>query len=85
MAVCRRPKGINRAHFLAATAAAGLAATLLPAGTARAARTPRGLRPRGVVYTVGAGETPATGFSPTRMRRDFRVIRDELHADTCRG
>jgi serine protease inhibitor len=41
------------------------------------------------VYTVGAGETPATAFSPARMRADLRAIRDDLrairddlHADT---
>ncbi|WP_030043048.1 abortive infection protein, partial [Streptomyces resistomycificus] len=52
-----------------------------PAGAARAT-TGRGLRRRGVVYTVGAGETPGTAFSTARMREDVRVIRDDLHADT---
>ncbi|MEU9993119.1 abortive phage infection protein [Streptomyces sp. NPDC048045] len=77
-----RANGINRAQFLARAASAGLAATLLPAGTAAAAEQCHGLRHRGVVYTVGEGETPATGFHTARMRRDIRVIRDELHADT---
>jgi hypothetical protein len=35
-----------------------------------------------VVYTVGAGDTPATAFSPARMRADLRAIREDLHADT---
>jgi hypothetical protein len=34
------------------------------------------------VYTVGAGETPATAFNPARMRADLRAIRDDLDADT---
>ncbi|GGX12125.1 abortive phage infection protein [Streptomyces chartreusis] len=77
-------KGISRARFLAGTAAAGLAgAAALPAGQAVAApRKRRGLKHRGVVYTVGAGETPGTAWSAARMRRDVRLIRDDLHADT---
>ncbi|WP_030619967.1 abortive infection protein [Streptomyces fulvoviolaceus] len=81
-------KGINRAQFLAGAAALGLAgAVLLPAhgaqATQRAAlRGQRGLTRRGVVYTVGEGETPATGWSAARMRADIRAIRDDLHADT---
>ncbi|MER6739121.1 abortive phage infection protein [Streptomyces puniciscabiei] len=86
----QRTEGIKRAQFLAGLASAGLAATVLPSGEARAAqgsspRTPAalgGLRHHGVVYTVGAGETPGTAFSAARMRQDIRVIRDELHADT---
>ncbi|MEU1408773.1 abortive phage infection protein [Streptomyces sp. NPDC005728] len=75
--------GISRAQFLAGTASAGLAAALLPSGPARAAEGRRhGLGHRGVVYTVGAGETPATGFTTARMRKDIRAIRDDLHADT---
>ncbi|MFI0999651.1 abortive phage infection protein [Streptomyces galbus] len=92
-----KSNGTSRARFLAGAAAAGASAALLPAGraagaaqTAGAARAAaagadgprRGLRHRGVVYTVGAGGTPATGFSATRMRADLRVIRDALHADT---
>ncbi|MGC9538404.1 abortive phage infection protein [Streptomyces sp. UG1] len=75
-------KGISRARFLAGAAAVGLAGAVLPAGQAGATGTGRGLRHRGVVYTVGAGETPGTAWSAARMRRDIRVIRDELHADT---
>ncbi|WP_210589516.1 abortive phage infection protein [Streptomyces sp. GESEQ-35] len=78
-------KGISRARFLAGAAAVGVAGALLPATGARAAEATtshRGLRRRGVVYTVGAGETPGTAFSAARMRRDIRVIRDDLHADT---
>ncbi|MEU6069651.1 MULTISPECIES: abortive phage infection protein [Streptomyces] len=75
-------KGINRAQFLAGMASAGLAGALLPAGPARATEPRRGLCHRGVVYTVGNGDTPGTAFSAARMRRDIRVIRDELHADT---
>ncbi|MEU6671954.1 abortive phage infection protein [Streptomyces sp. NPDC046727] len=86
----QRTKGIKRAQFLAGMASAGLAAAALPAGRARAAeggagqaRTAgRGLRHHGVVYTVGEGETPGTAFSTARMRKDIRVIRDELYADT---
>ncbi|MET9829356.1 abortive phage infection protein [Streptomyces sp. NPDC006385] len=78
-------KGISRAGFLAGAAAVGLAAAVVPAGQAAATgREPerRGLKHRGVVYTVGAGETPGTAWSAARMREDVRVIRDELHADT---
>ncbi|KOV56191.1 hypothetical protein [Streptomyces sp. MMG1121] len=84
----QRTKGIKRAQFLAGMASAGLAAAVLPSAPARAAeagpdRTTRsGLRHRGVVYTVGEGETPGTAFSTARMRADIRAIRDELHADT---
>lgn len=84
----QRTKGIKRAQFLAGMASAGLAATVLPSGRARAAtggprQAPdRGLRHHGVVYTVGEGETPGTAFSVARMREDIRVIRDELCADT---
>ncbi|MEU6542113.1 abortive phage infection protein [Streptomyces sp. NPDC046859] len=77
--------GISRARFLAGTAAVAAALAAPPAGRAEAAgrRTRRtGLRHRGVVYTVGAGETPGTAWSVTRMRADVRVIRDVLHADT---
>ncbi|MFE5185595.1 abortive phage infection protein [Streptomyces sp. NPDC056628] len=77
--------GISRARFLAGTAAVAAAFAAPPAGRAEAAgrRTRRtGLGHRGVVYTVGAGETPGTAWSATRMRADVRVIRDVLHADT---
>ncbi|WP_225823665.1 abortive phage infection protein [Streptomyces naphthomycinicus] len=76
----QRTEGIDRAQFLAGVASAGLAAAVLPAGPARAAR--RGLRHHGIVYTVGAGERPGTAFSAARMRKDLRVVRDELYADT---
>lgn len=77
-----KTKGINRAQFLAGGAALGLAAALLPSRPAMATGGGGGLRHRGVVYTVGAGETPGTAWSAARMREDVRVIRDELHADT---
>ncbi|MFJ1971244.1 abortive phage infection protein [Streptomyces sp. NPDC087903] len=93
-----KPKGIDRAQFLAGAAAVGLGAAVLPAGPAAATgsghgsgvatggggRTGggRGLARRGVVYTVGEGERPGTAFSPARMRADLRAIRDDLHADT---
>ncbi|MEU6380453.1 abortive phage infection protein [Streptomyces sp. NPDC046909] len=93
-----KTKGINRARFLAGAGAAavGVAGALLPAGEAGAegrgrerghghggaGKGGRGLTRRGVVYTIGAGETPATAWSAARMRRDIRAIRDDLHADT---
>lgn len=67
----RRTEGIRRAQFLAGMVSAGLAAAVLPAGPARVAH--RGLRHHGVVYTVGAGETPGTAFRTARMREDIRV------------
>ncbi|MFE6172065.1 abortive phage infection protein [Streptomyces sp. NPDC056464] len=78
-------KGISRARFIAGAAAVGLAGAVLPASRAAATTGEsrhRGLKHRGVVYTVGAGETPGTAWSAARMCRDIRVIRDELHADT---
>ncbi|AZQ34633.1 abortive phage infection protein [Streptomyces cyaneochromogenes] len=83
-----KTNGISRARFLAGAAAVGLAGAVLPAGPAVATGAGqqggrhRGLEHRGVVYTVGAGETPGTAWSAARMRRDVRVIRDDLHADT---
>ncbi|WSQ09079.1 abortive phage infection protein [Streptomyces sp. NBC_01231] len=80
-----KTKGINRARFLAGAAAVGLAGAVLPAGRAAAGGAGAaggGLTRRGVVYTVGAGETPGTAFSTARMRADLRAIRDDLHADT---
>ncbi|MEU9335855.1 abortive phage infection protein [Streptomyces sp. NPDC048290] len=76
--------GMSRAAFLGA-AAAGAALVAASAAGARAAHGPRprpGLRRHGVVYTVGAGETPGTAWSEARMREDVRRIRDDLHADT---
>ncbi|MFI2423196.1 abortive phage infection protein [Streptomyces sp. NPDC018955] len=82
----QRTEGISRARFLLAGVAttAGLAGAGWPAGQAGAAEPARrrGLRRRGVVYTLGAGETPGTAWSARRMRTDVRAIRDELHADT---
>ncbi|SHH43669.1 abortive phage infection protein [Streptomyces sp. 3214.6] len=73
---------ISRAGFLAGMAAIGAAGALGPAGRAQATGRRRGLRHRGVVYTVGEGETPATGWNAKRMRADIRAIRQDLHADT---
>ncbi|MFI6008934.1 abortive phage infection protein [Streptomyces sp. NPDC051243] len=76
-------KGISRAGFLAGAAAVGLAGAVSPAGQAATTGTGRrGLKHRGVVYTLGAGETPGTAWSAARMREDVRAIRDDLHADT---
>ncbi|MDN3020333.1 abortive phage infection protein [Streptomyces sp. S.PB5] len=90
-----KTKGINRAQFLAGAAAVGAAGALLPAcgaaakardegaGQGRDRQSPgRGLTRRGIVYTVGAGETPATAWRADRMRADLRALRDDLHADT---
>ncbi|MDQ0601863.1 hypothetical protein QF037_006208 [Streptomyces canus] len=82
-----KTKGINRAQFLAGAAAVGVAGAVLPAGGAGATGRGEtggrgGLTRRGVVYTLGAGETPATAWSADRMRADLRAIRDDLHADT---
>ncbi|MFE9643913.1 abortive phage infection protein [Streptomyces sp. NPDC006365] len=86
--------GISRAHFMAgaavvggAVAAGGLAApasasTRAAASGATAVAGRRGLTHRGVVYTVGKGETPGTAWNERRMREDVRVIADELHADS---
>ncbi|MDX3242715.1 abortive phage infection protein [Streptomyces sp. ME18-1-4] len=73
---------ISRAGFLAGMAAIGAAGALGPAGRAQATGRRRGLRHRGVVYTVGEGERPATGWNAQRMRADIRAIRQDLHADT---
>ncbi|MCS0603632.1 abortive phage infection protein [Streptomyces sp. LP11] len=80
MEYTEQSKGISRARFLAGAAAVGVAAVTVPAVGAAAAS--RGLSRRGVVYTVGAGETPETAWSTARMRADLRVIRHDLHADT---
>ncbi|MCT7351388.1 abortive phage infection protein [Streptomyces sp. 15-116A] len=86
----QRGAGISRARFLAGAAAVGVAGAVGTAGRAQAVpatatdpgNRPGGLRRHGVVYTVGAGETPGTAWSARRMRADVRAIRDELHADT---
>lgn len=83
-----KTNGISRARFLAGAAAVGVAGAMVSAGSAGAARQDgragarRGLTRRGVVYTLVAGETPATAWSAERMRADLRAIRDDLHADT---
>ncbi|MFI5967623.1 abortive phage infection protein [Streptomyces asoensis] len=77
-----RTNRISRAGFLAGAAAVGAAAALGPAAAAHATGRRRGLRRRGVVYTVGEGETPATGWNAERMRADLRAVRRDLHADT---
>jgi hypothetical protein len=59
------------------------AAASASASTRAATRARRGgLTHRGVVYTVGAGDTPGTAWSERRMREDIRVIGSELHADS---
>ncbi|WP_432585642.1 abortive phage infection protein [Streptomyces sp. HD1123-B1] len=90
-------RGISRAGFLARAGAVGVAGAmgpLLTAGPAGAGGMPeetgapdtpggrRGLTHRGVSYEVIDGETPFTGWDATRMRRDIRVIKDELHASS---
>ncbi|WP_211225474.1 abortive phage infection protein [Amycolatopsis nigrescens] len=82
-----RNEGISRKRFLAGAAAVGVAAAtgslVAPAPAANAAAgARRGLKHRGVCYTVGAGETPGTRWSTARMREDIRVIAEELHADS---
>ncbi|MFJ5259639.1 abortive phage infection protein [Streptomyces sp. NPDC088387] len=87
--------GISRGRFLAGAVALGAAGALLPtanatasgvaeSGVGRGGGEPRkaGLKRHGVVYTLGAGETPGTAWSAARMREDVRIIRDQLHADT---
>ncbi|MEV8102366.1 abortive phage infection protein [Streptomyces sp. NPDC088135] len=87
--------GISRARFLAGAGAAGAAAaagSLLTGPPASATTTGRrggsghgggggkGLTHQGICYTIGAGETPGTAWSATRMREDLRAIRNDLHA-----
>ncbi|MGY0021813.1 abortive phage infection protein [Streptomyces sp. YJ-C3] len=76
---------MSRARFLGLAGAVG-AGALLPAGAAAATARGRscGLSHRGVVYEVGAGETPATAWSAARARADLRAIRDRLHADSVK-
>lgn len=75
--------GISRAEFLGMAAAVG-GGMLLPAAGAAANASRRGITFRGVVYDVSEGETPATTWSATRMRRDIRVIRHELQANAVK-
>ncbi|MEV3858978.1 abortive phage infection protein [Streptomyces sp. NPDC050095] len=82
----KKAEGISRARFLGLAGAVG-AGALLPAAPATArdrCPAPRGLRHRGVVYEVGAGESPATAWRAERARADLRAIRDRLHADTVK-
>ncbi|NGO14344.1 abortive phage infection protein [Streptomyces sp. HC44] len=74
--------GAFSAPASAHTPAPASASAHTPAPASAAAGARRGLKHRGVVYTLGAGETPGTAWSERRMRRDIRVIRDELHADS---
>ncbi|MFF8695184.1 abortive phage infection protein [Streptomyces sp. NPDC015144] len=77
---------ISRAGFLAGAGAIGAAAatgpllTSAPAAATPAPKSGRGLTHRGVCYTIGAGETPGTAWSTTRMRADLRAIKEDLHA-----
>ncbi|MGW7415451.1 abortive phage infection protein [Streptomyces sp. NPDC054863] len=88
-----RNEGLSRAGFLAGTAAATIAAVAGLPGTASATGRPHpdpgrpgptrpGLTHRGVGYEVEDGEFPETGWHSGRMRRDVRVIADELHASS---
>ena len=80
-----KTEGISRARFMGVAAAIGVGAAAglpAPATAAATADTRRGLTHRGVVYTVGAGETPGTAWSERRMRRDIGLIGRELHADS---
>ncbi|MEV3993866.1 abortive phage infection protein [Streptomyces sp. NPDC049837] len=88
-----RSEGISRAQFLVGAGAAGVAAaagSVLPAERAEAAGTAgrearrRGLTYRGVCYEVAEGETPGTAWSAARMRKDLRVIKEELHASSVK-
>jgi hypothetical protein len=77
----QKNKGISRARFMAGAAVVG-GAVAAGGFSASASESRRGLKHRGIVYTVGEGETPGTAWSERRMRDDVRVIRDELHADS---
>ncbi|WP_327350662.1 twin-arginine translocation signal domain-containing protein [Streptomyces sp. NBC_01304] len=87
----RSTTGSSRRRFLTTAAALGAAGALTAAD--RSVATPmsaptgaqrRGVRYRGVCYTVGPGETPATAFSAARMRADLRAIRHDLHANSIK-
>ncbi|MET9494383.1 abortive phage infection protein [Streptomyces sp. NPDC006552] len=43
-----------------------------------------GLAHRGVVYEIGDGETPATGWNVRDMRDDLRAVAHDLHADSVK-
>ncbi|MEU8793447.1 abortive phage infection protein [Streptomyces sp. NPDC048643] len=55
-----------------------------PGTSAPAASGRRGLTHRGVVYEVGDGETPATGWNVRDMRADLRAVAHDLHADSVK-
>ncbi|MGW3667125.1 abortive phage infection protein [Streptomyces sp. NPDC005141] len=91
--------GISRARFLGMAAAVGGAAALPVGAAERAGATgrttdgrpgptyagaARGLTYRGVVYEVGAGETPATAWNARRMRADLRAVARDLHANAVK-
>lgn len=75
--------GVSRAQFLGLAAGVG-GALLLPEAAAAAGPTRRGLTFRGVVYDVSEAESPATAWTPGRMRRDVRAIQRDLHADSIK-
>ncbi|WP_419999056.1 abortive phage infection protein [Streptomyces boninensis] len=90
------PQSATSRRRLLATATALGAATIL-AGAGRSQATPasgtaphansgagRGVRYRGVCYTIGSGESPATAFSAARMRADVRAIKHDLHANSIK-
>ncbi|NKI42284.1 abortive phage infection protein [Streptomyces physcomitrii] len=90
-----RGRKISRGQFLTGAAAVGIAGTaggiLTGRGTHRAEATEpgqaarrghRGLTYRGVGYEVADGETPHTGWNAARMRKDLRVIRRDLGANS---
>ncbi|GLY83078.1 hypothetical protein [Actinoallomurus iriomotensis] len=74
-----RSEGISRARFLAGAAALGVAGMT---GGRAAAQGRSGLAYRGVSYEVTDGETAETSWNAARMRRDLRVIGDELKANS---
>ncbi|MEU7040725.1 abortive phage infection protein [Streptomyces varsoviensis] len=85
--------GISRKQFLAAAAALGVAGATMranpaaaaePASAAAAGADGHSLCYRGVCYTVGAGETPATAYNADRMREDVRAIKERLHANSIK-
>ncbi|MFG3148391.1 abortive phage infection protein [Streptomyces sp. NPDC048243] len=59
--------------------ARGRAGTTAPTASAR-----RGLTHRGVVYEIGDGESPATGWNVRDMRADLRAVGHDLHADSVK-
>ncbi|MFE7131441.1 abortive phage infection protein [Streptomyces sp. NPDC057638] len=85
---------MSRAGFLAAAGAAGAAAlgagvVAAPAATALApgperGHGGRGVRYRGVCYTLVDGESPGTAWSARRMRHDVRAIARELRANSVK-